>query len=140
MAAATLAQKALSDRVIRSFFEAYWELGGGFAESLYSEALSIVFAEHGIEFVRAPSILVHFRGHTIGIVKPDFVIEDHMIVELKAIPALDKRCEAQLLNYLRATKIEVGLLLNFGLRAQFKRMVYSNDRKVSLPREAAESS
>ena len=122
----------LTRRVIGAFFETYNELGFGFSEAICAECLAIVFAERGISFDREVRVPVHFRGQLIGVLKPDFVVDANVIIELKAARSFEPRHEVQLLNYLRATSIEVGLLLNFGHKPEFRRLVYANRRK-SLP-------
>jgi GxxExxY protein len=74
---------------------------------------------------------VRFRGRTVGEFEADILVDGCLLIELKAVRALESAHEAQLLNYLRATEIEVGLLLNFGLKPQFKRMVFDNSRKAT---------
>ena len=108
----------------------YNELGVGFLESVYQHAMVIALTELGVEVVAEPSISVSFRGRTIGTFRADLVVGDAVIVELKAGRALDPAHEAQLLNLLRASTYEVGLLLHFGPKPQFRRLIYSNDRKV----------
>jgi GxxExxY protein len=82
--------------------------------------------------VLAPEIAwsaVYFRGNRVGDFRGDLMVENAVLLELKAARALDSSHEAQLLNYLRATEIEVGLLLNFGIKPEFKRLAYDNERK-----------
>jgi len=74
-------------------------------------------------------IAVHFRGHVVGDFRADLLVQQTVIVELKAAWAIESAHEAQLLNYLRATEIEVGLLMNFGPKPEFKRLVFDNERK-----------
>ena len=124
----------LTRRVVGAFFETYNELGFGFSEAICAECLAIVLAGRGIPFQREPSVSVSFRGRRIGILRPDFVVDSALVLELKAARLLEPRHNVQLLNYLRATRIEVGLLLNFGHRPEFRRFVYANWRK-SLPAE-----
>ena len=112
-----------------AFFETYRELGFGFSEALCAEALAIVLSQRRIPFVREPSVPVSFRGQQIGSLRPDFVVEEAVLLELKAVRVLEPRHDAQVLNYLRATEMEIGLLLNFGPEAQFKRFIFANARK-----------
>jgi len=105
------------------------ELGDGFLESVYENALYIVLTGYGLCVERQKNISVFFRGNIIGDFKADLIINKKVIVELKAVRALDPAHEAQLINYLKATNIEVGLLLNFGRKPEFKRFVYDNKRK-----------
>jgi GxxExxY protein len=121
--------ESLSRTVIRLFFGVYNELGHGFIESVYERSLAIAFDEAGIAYVRQAPVAVWFRGESVGEFRADFIVDGVIILELKAVRTLDDSHEAQLLNYLRATNVEVGYLLNFGLRPTFKRLVFSNDRK-----------
>jgi GxxExxY protein len=119
----------LTEAIIAAFYDVCNELGGGFLESVYKEALAVTMTECGLRFEREPRILVYFRGHPVGTFRPDFIVEGAVIIEAKAARAIDPAHEAQLLNYLSATDKEIGLLLNFGAKAQFKRFAFSNDRK-----------
>jgi len=105
------------------------ELGDGFLESVYESALYIVLTGYGLCVERQKDISAIFRGDIIGDFKADLIVNEKVIVELKAVRTLDPAHEAQLINYLRATNIEVGLLLNFGRKPEFKRFVYDNKRK-----------
>ena len=107
------------------------ELGDGFLESVYENALYIILTGYGLCVERQKDISVFFRGTIIGDFKADFIIDEKVIIELKAVRTLDTTHETQLINYLKATNIEVGLLLNFGRNPEFKRFVYDNKRKKS---------
>ena len=124
-----LIQEGLSGKIIGIFYEVYNELGHGFLESVYEQALSIALAEQRIFFQRQVAIPVWFRRQQIGDFRADLLVDNRVIVELKAGRAIEQAWEKQLLNYLRATEIEVGLLLNFGPSAQFRRLVFANERK-----------
>jgi GxxExxY protein len=119
----------VTDAILACFFDVYNELGAGFLESVYREALAVAFRHAGVDFEREPPLLVCFRGEPVGRFRPDFVVEGVVMVEVKAMRAFDPAHDAQLLNYLSCTDKEVGLLLNFGPRAQFKRLAFSNARK-----------
>jgi len=121
--------KETTNIILRSFYEVYNELGDGFLESVYENALYIVLTEYGLCVERQKGINVFFRGTMIGDFKTDLIVDKKVIIELKAVRALDSAHEAQLINYLKATNIEVGLLLNFGRKPEFKRFVYDNNRK-----------
>ena len=129
MNADRLKYKEITDIILKSFYEVYNELGDGFLESVYESALYIVLTGYGLCVERQKNISVFFRGNIIGDFKADLIINKKVIVELKAVRALDPAHEAQLINYLKATNIEVGLLLNFGRKPEFKRFVYDNKRK-----------
>ncbi len=121
--------KEITDIILRSFYEVYNELGNGFLESVYENALHIVLTGYGLYVERQKGINVFFRGKIIGDFKANLIVNEKVIIELKAVRALDRAHEAQLINYLKATDIEVGLLLNFGRKPEFKRFVYDNKRK-----------
>ncbi len=121
--------KEITDIILRSFYEVYNELGNGFLESVYENALHIVLTGYGLYVERQKGINVFFRGKIIGDFKADLIVNEKVIIELKAVRALDPAHEAQLINYLKATDIEVGLLLNFGRKPEFKRFAYDNKRK-----------
>ncbi len=122
--------KEITEKIIKGFYEVYNELGNGFLESVYEHALSIVLIGYGLHVERQKEISVHFRGHVVGDFRADLIVDNKVIVELKAVRSLDPIHEAQLINYLKATDIEVGLLLNFGSKPQFKRLIYDNQRKT----------
>ena len=113
----------LTERLIAAFYGIYNELGGGFAESVYANAYAIALTEAGIPFEREPAITIRFHGHPVGSGRPDFIVAGAAIVECKAVKALDDWHLSQVLHYLRATGLTVALLLNFGPRASFKRVV-----------------
>ena len=119
----------VTDAILSCFFDVCNELGAGFLESVYREALSVAFRRAQLRFEREPLLSVHFRGELVGRFKPDFVVEGAVMIEVKAARSIDPAHEAQLLNYLSSTEKEIGLLLNFGPRAQFKRFAFSNSRK-----------
>ncbi len=122
----------LTGKIIGAFFKVYNTLGYGFNEKVYENALAIELRKAGLEAVKQQEIVVYYDGENVGDYRADIVVNDVVIVELKAMRELAEEHEAQLLNYLKATTIEVGLLLNFGVKAEHKRKVYDNDRKGSL--------
>jgi GxxExxY protein len=117
----------------------YKELGHGFLESVYEEAMSIALTQSGLSAERQIPLKVAFRGVVVGDFRADMLVENAVLLELKAGRQLDPSHEAQLLNYLRATEIEVGELLNFGPKPQFKRLAFDNCRKQTdgYPRGSA---
>jgi GxxExxY protein len=119
----------LTEKIIGIFYDVYNELGYGFLESTYSEALVVAFGEARLTAAREVPVPVWFRGRKVGQYYADMMIEGVVLLELKATRSLDSSHEAQLLHYLRATDVEVGMLLNFGLRPQFRRLLFDNDRK-----------
>ena len=119
----------ITEKIIGVFYDVYNELGYGFLESTYAEALAIALGEAGLTAVREVSVPVWFRHHNVGRYFADMLVDGAVLLELKAARNIESAHEAQLLHYLRATEIEVGLLLNFGLRPQFRRLLFDNDRK-----------
>jgi GxxExxY protein len=124
-----LKYKDVTDIILKSFYEVYNELGDGFLESVYENALYIVLSGHGLTVEKQKNISVNFRGNVVGDFKADLIVNGNIIIELKAVRTLDPAHEAQLINYLKATDLEVGLLLNFGRKPQFKRFIFNNKRK-----------
>ena len=119
----------LTQRIIAVFYEVYNELGHGFLESVYQKSLILALKDSGL-IVQSPiEIPVWFRGHQVGEFEGDVLVEKCVLLELKAARTLDSSHKAQLLNYLRATEIEIGLLLNFGVKPEIKRLIYDNPRK-----------
>ena len=119
----------LTDKIIGVFFDVYNELGYGFLESVYSSSLIIALSEAGLTVRAQVGIPVRFRERLVGEYRGDILVNDVVLLELKAARTLERSHEAQLLHYLRANEIEVGLLLNFGIRPQFRRLLFDNDRK-----------
>jgi GxxExxY protein len=119
----------ITEGIIGAFYEVYNELGHGFLESVYRDALSFALRSKGLHVDRERAVHVRFRGQVVGIFRTDLVVQQSVIVELKCSRTIDRAHEAQLLNYLKATEFEVGLLLNFGVRPQFRRMLLDNNQK-----------
>ena len=122
----------LTDKIIKAFYNVYNSLGYGFLEKVYENAMVIELLDAGVAVTPQAKIQVFYRSRVIGNYNADLLIEDAVIVELKAVRALAKEHEAQLLNYLKSTPYEIGLLLNFGPRPQVKRKVFDNERKGNL--------
>jgi GxxExxY protein len=127
-APSSLRHAPVTESILRIFYEVYNELGYGFLEHIYRDAMALAFSNEGVRVQREVPIPVWFRGTKIGEYRADLLVEDVVLVE-KAARTLDSAHEAQLLHYLRATEVEVGLLLNFGPRPQFRRLLYDNERK-----------
>jgi GxxExxY protein len=122
----------ITERIIGVFYEVYNELGHGFLEAIYEEAMVVALAEIGLQVDRQVPVPVRFRGRVIGDYKADLVVEGKVLIELKAVRRLEAAHEAQAIHYLRATDIEVALLLNFGAhRAELRRLILDNERKPS---------
>ena len=124
--------KALTEAIISAFYAVYNKLGYGFLEKVYENAMIIELENRGIAAVQQAPIKVFYDGKVIGEYFADLLVDGKVIVEIKAAKNLAVENEAQLLNYLKATDIEVGLLLNFGPEPKVKRKVFDNHRKNSL--------
>lgn len=122
----------LSEKIIKVFYQVHNELGYGFSEKVYQKAFSIALRESGLQVVEQVLIKVYYHGQLIGEYFADVVVNDLIMLELKAASQIIDEHEAQLLSYLKSSKIEVGYVLNFGKSATFKRMLFDNDRKGSL--------
>ena len=119
----------LTDKIIGVYYDVYNELGYGFLESVHEESMAIALREAGLAVQRQVAVPVLFRGRQVGDFRADLLVENTILLELKSARTLDRSHEAQLLHYLRATEIEIGLLLNFGERPQFRRLLFDNERK-----------
>ncbi len=119
----------ITDRILGVFYDVYNELGHGFLESVYHRSLVLALDSAGLKVCSRVAIPVWFRGHQVGHFEADILVENCVLLELKAVRSLDLSHRAQLMNYLRATEIEVGLLLNFGEAPEFKRVVFDNLKK-----------
>jgi GxxExxY protein len=128
----SLLHAPVTQRVLITFFEVYNELGSGFLESVYRTALARALRVVPLHVDREVPIDVFYRHEVIGRFYADLVVDNRVIVEVKAGRRLVPEHQTQLLHYLRATAMEVGLLLNFGPRPQFQRLIYSNARKRGL--------
>jgi len=124
----------LTGRIIEIFFDVYNVLGYGFLEKVCENALAMRLRQAGMSVMQQQPIPVYFDGQLIGEYFADLVVNDLVIIELKAAKELADEHEAQLLHYLRATSYEVGLLLNFGSSPKVVRKAYDNQRKPGLPR------
>ena len=132
MPQALFAHVDVTELIIKGFYRVYNELGYGFLEKVYENAMDIALRQLGLAVAQQSKIDVYFDGQVVGEYAADLVVNDAVIVELKAARALSAEHEAQLLNYLKATRYEVGLLLNLGVKAEIKRKAFNNDRKGSL--------
>jgi GxxExxY protein len=124
-----LLQSELTDKILKAFYTVYNVLGYGFLEKVYENAMSIELRKSGLLVAKQQYIKVHYSGEEVGEYFADLVVEDSVIIELKAAEGIVEEHEHQLLNYLKATDKEVGLLLNFGKKPQFKRKVFQNINK-----------
>ena len=124
-----LLQKEITDKILKAFYTVYNVLGYGFLEKVYENALFIELTKLGLRVVKQQFIKVHYDGQEVGEYFADLLVEDLVIIELKAAEGIVEEHEYQLLNYLKATDKEVGLLLNFGKKPEFKRKVFQNVNK-----------
>lgn len=124
--------KDKTEKIIQAFYAVYNELGYGFREKVYENALAIELQAMGFEVSQQHEIIVYYHGYEVGNYYADLLVDNLIVVEIKASHHLVQDNEAQLLNYLKATVFEVGLLFNFGIKPEFKRKVYTNDRKGHL--------
>ena len=125
-----LKHSEITDKIIGIFYDVYNELGYGFLESVYEESLVIALRQAGLTVRCQVPLAVWFRNQRVGEYKADVLVENCVLLELKCARSLDSSHEAQILHYLKATDIEVGLLLNFGTRPQFRRLLFDNERKM----------
>ena len=121
--------KELTEKIIEIFYRVYNKLGYGFLEKVYENAMMIEFKKENISAVSQSAIKVLYEGEIVGQYFADVLILGKIIVEIKAVKNIAEEHEAQLLNYLKATDIEVGLLLNYGPKPNFKRKAFDNLRK-----------
>lgn len=124
-----LLHQDLTDRIIRIFYDVYNELGFGFLESIYEDAMVIALRDAGLQTEQQVPVPVWFRGRPLGTFEADLLVNRLVIIELKAVKQLADIHVAQLMHYMRATDIEVGLVMNFGHKPEFKRRVFENSRK-----------
>jgi len=116
----------ITELIIKSFYDVYNVLGHGFLEKVYENALYISLINSGLSVEKQRSISVYYQDEKIGQYYADLIVNEKVIVELKAAKNICEEHENQLINYLKATEIEVGLLLNFGKEPEFKRKVFTN--------------
>ena len=116
----------LTEAIIKCFYKVYNELGYGFLEKVYHNALLIELQNEELKVESQKPIKVSYQGDVVGEYYADIIVEDVVILELKATETVTETHEFQLINYLKATDVEVGLLLNFGKKPQVKRKVFTN--------------
>ena len=125
-----LLHEATTHAILGGFFRVYNELGAGFVEGVYARALAIELEARGLHVECEVPVSVYFRGVEVGRFRADLIVDCQVLVELKAAEALVAAHEQQVINYLSATSLEVALLLNFGPKASFKRLVLTNTHKT----------
>ncbi len=122
----------ITEKIIKAFYIVYKTLGYGFLEKVYRNAMAIELRKLGLEVRLEAPIVVYYEGEVVGEYFADLLVAEAVIVELKAMRHLADEHEAQLLNYLKATPYEVGLLLNFGPKPEIKRKAFDNQRKGTM--------
>ncbi|HRH64343.1 MAG TPA: GxxExxY protein, partial [Bacteroidia bacterium] len=128
----SLKHSDLTDKIIKAYYDVYNQLGYGFLEKVYENALLIELRKKGLFCVAQLPIEVFYEEQKVGQYFADILVEDSIILEIKAAESLVEEHEAQLINYLKATELEIGLLLNFGKKPEFKRKIFSNENKISV--------
>lgn len=122
----------ITEKIIKAFYKVYNTLGYGFLEKVYERAMLIELRAMGLNAESQKRILVYYFGNVVGDYNSDLTIENLVICELKAAECIVDEHEFQLINYLKATTIEVGLLLNFGKKPEVRRKIFDNDKKAML--------
>jgi GxxExxY protein len=124
-----IVEEELTGQIIKVFYKVYNTLGYGFIEPVYHNSMIIELAARGLRIESEKPIGVHYEGKLVGSFSADLVVEEKVILELKAKENIHDAHIAQLTNYLRSTNIEVGMVLNFGRRPEFKRKYFPNSNK-----------
>ncbi|MDQ0476448.1 GxxExxY protein [Chryseobacterium sp. MDT2-18] len=121
-----LLHQEISDKIIKAFYAVYNTLGYGFLEKVYENAMMLELRGMGLNVQRQVPVRVFYKDQLVGEYFADLLVEELIIIELKAAENIVEAHECQLINYLKATELEIGLLLNFGKKPQFKRKIYTN--------------
>jgi GxxExxY protein len=129
MSRRVLLHEAITNQILKAFYQVHSEIGPGFLESVYANGMMLALTEAGLHVEREVPVPVYFHGKLIGLFRADSVVESVVLLEYKAGERLDPKSEPQVLNYLRGSRLELALLLHFGLRATFKRLIMTNERK-----------
>ena len=124
--------KEITDKIINAYYKVYNTLGYGFLEKVYENSLVAALRKSGLKVEQRKNIKVYYETEEVGDYYADLLVENLVIIELKATTALSEDHEAQLTNYLKATTIEVGVLINFGKKPNFKRKIFENRFKKNL--------
>lgn len=128
-----LAHSETTEQIIGAMYDVHRELGHGFTETIYRRAMALALRQAGRDVMEEALLHVYFRGRLIGEFRADLVIDRCVLVEIKAATNLEPYAEVQILNYLKAAGGGVGLLVNFGRSATFKRRVVGDAAARSLP-------
>lgn len=126
-----LLHKNITDIILKSFYKVYNNLGYGFLEKVYENALLYELRNQGLDCEKQKPIKVYYEQIQVGEYYADIIVNECIILELKAAESIAEEHEFQLINYLKATEIEIGLLLNFGKNPEFKRKIFTNNKKIS---------
>ncbi len=121
-----LLHEGVSEKIIKSYFKVYNTLGYGFLEKVYENAMAIELRKNGLEVKCQHPITVLYESEIVGEYFADIIVNGIVVIELKAVKEISEEHECQLINYLKATNIELGLLMNFGKEAEYKRKVFMN--------------
>jgi len=124
-----LEHSKLTEKIIGVFYDVYNHFGPGFLEAVYQRSMQIALHESGIKADIEVSIPVFFHEQNVGEFRADLIVEETVLLELKVARSIDPAHEAQVIHYLRSTRLEVGLLFNFGAKAEFKRVYLANSNK-----------
>lgn len=127
-----LLHQELTEAIIKTFYEVYNELGYGFLERVYQNSMYLELKNKGLYVEAQRKIKVYYKGIEVGEYYADLIVEDLIILELKAANCIVIEFENQILNYLKGTSCEVGLLLNFGTKPEFRRKIFENTRKIRI--------
>ncbi|MDL1893800.1 GxxExxY protein [Sphingobacteriales bacterium CHB3] len=119
----------LSNKIIRAYYTVYNTLGFGYLEKVYENAMRVELRKFGLRVEQQKKIDVYYDSEVVGEYYADLVVNEIIILELKAASAIIPEHEAQIINYLKCTRIELGLLFNFGSKPEFLRRIFTNDKK-----------
>lgn len=121
-----LEHKEITDKILNSFYAVYNELGYGFLEKVYENSLLIELLSKGLKCIKQKPIKVSYKNEVVGEYYADIIVENKIILEIKSAERILKEHEYQLINYLRSTDMNIGLLLNFGRKPEFRRKIYTH--------------
>ncbi len=131
----SLLHEEITNKIIKSFYKVYNTLGYGFLEKVYENAMAVELKKHGLKVNCQFPISVHYENELVGEYFADIIVNNLIVLELKAASELTEEHECQLINYLKATDIELGLLMNFGKEAEYKRKIFTNKYKNHMNNE-----
>jgi GxxExxY protein len=124
-------QKDLTEKIIGAAFDVHNELGSGFVEKVYENSLAIELRKRGLRVEQQKPVKVEYQGESVGEFVADLIVDDTVLVEIKSVKSLTPEYESKLIHYLKATGIEVGLLINFAESVEVRRKIYTNQRNPS---------